>query len=244
MKRTARLLLACVVFLSALWVDMAAAQTPTRIYRVAYLSGGSGQSRSSIAAFEEFKRALHDFGYAEGQNLVIDVRWTGSDVERLSAVAAEVVASKPDVIVAFTTPITAAAQRATSRIPIVMALVSDPVAAGFVSSLAHPGGNVTGITDYGVELAGKFVEQAHALAPADRPVAVLMAENPVHRVQLEQIEAAAGARRMRVLPFMGRSAEEIESAFASASKEGSKMAIVLGGPIPQSLRLRADEIVE
>jgi putative ABC transport system substrate-binding protein len=194
-------------------VDMAAAQQPAKVYRVAYLSTASSNSTSSKAGFEEFQKTLRDLGYIEGQNLVLDPRWADGSAERIPGLAAELVALKPDVIVATTTPGVTAVKTATSTIPIVMMIVSDPVGAGFVTSLARPGGNITGVTDFGVDLAAKSVELVHALVPSGTRIAVLMSDNPVHPLQLKLIQDAATNLRLTVLPIMGRSLGELEKAF-------------------------------
>jgi putative tryptophan/tyrosine transport system substrate-binding protein len=217
-------------------------QPAATIRRVAWLSSSSRNSTASNALFEEFRKALQDLGYIEGKNLVIDRRWAESRAERFPDLAAELVALKPDVIVAITTPGTAAAKQATSTIPIVMMFVSDPVGAGFVTSLARPDGNITGITDYGVELAGKFVELAHALVPTDTRIAVLMSDNPVHPLQLKHIQDAATTMRLTTLPLMGRSLEEIENAFVLAEKERATTVIVLGGTPHNALREKIAEL--
>lgn len=243
MKSPAKLL---AVLLSVfLWIssdEFVAAQQPEKVYRVAWLSSGSSTSTNSRALFEEFRQTLRDLGYIEGKNLVIDLRWAESSAERIPSIAAELVALKPDVIVANTTPVTAAAKQATSTIPIVMTFVSDPVGAGFVASLARPGGNITGVTDYGVDLAAKFVDLAHALVPTDTRIAVLMSNNPVHALQLKHIQDAATTMRLTILPLMGRSPEEIAKAFVLAEKERATSVIVLGGPPHSALREKIAEL--
>jgi putative ABC transport system substrate-binding protein len=243
MKKTARLL---TVLLSVLlWItcrEMAAAQQPAKIYRVGYLSAASSNSTSSITVFEEFKKTLQQRGYIEGQNLVIDRRWADGKVERIPGLASELVALKPDVIVALTTPATAAVKQATSTIPIVMVLVSDPVGAGFVTSLARPGGNITGVTDYDIELAAKSVELAHAVVPTRTRIAVLMSDSPLHPPQLKHIQDTANTMRLRVLPLMGRSLEELEKAFVIAEKENATTVIVLGGPPHNAFREKIAEL--
>jgi putative ABC transport system substrate-binding protein len=236
----ARLLLSLVAFGSVLWPDPAGAQNPGARFRVAYLSPATA-SGANKAAFDEFKRELIDRGYREGDNLIIDARWASGDVERLPALAADLVSLKPDVIVAVTTPVTAAARGATSTIPIVMTLVSDPVGAGFVASLAHPGGTVTGVMDYGIELSDKFVELAMELSPTSKAVGVLTSDNPAHRMQLERMEIVA-ASRLSIVPVMGRSPQEIDDAFVSAAKRGTKVMIVLGGLPQGSLREKIAEL--
>jgi len=228
MKRTASLLTVLLsVLLWSVCGGVAAAQQPAKVYRVGYLSGASSNSTSSITVFEEFKKMLQQRGYIEGQNLVIDRRWAEGKVEQIPGLASELVALKPDVIVALTTPATAAVKQATSTIPIVMVLVSDPVGAGFVTSLGRPGGNITGVTDYDIELAAKSVELAHAVVPTRTRIAVLMSDSPLHPPQLKHIQDTANTMRLTVLPVMGRSLEELQKAFVFAEKENATTVIVL-----------------
>jgi putative ABC transport system substrate-binding protein len=205
-------------------------QSPAKVYRIGWLSPqayvpnvpGDGNRGTFI-------RALNDLGYFEGRNLVIDFRYAEGRNDSLPGRAAELVALKPDVIMAVTTPGAKAALHATTTIPIVIVQVSDPVGSGFVASLAHPGGNVTGITDFGIDLAGKYVELAHLIAPKATRIGVLMTDNPIHPVQLKSTQDAAASFGLTVLPTMDRSDMELEQAFASLTNEKAGALIVLGG---------------
>jgi putative ABC transport system substrate-binding protein len=203
------------------------------------LSTAAPNTSSSIAGFDAFRKALNDLGYVEGRNLSIDPRWAEGNFQRASSLANELVALKPDVMVVSTTMGTTAARQATSTIPIVMMHVSDPVGAGFVTSLAHPGTNVTGITDYGIDLAGKSVELAHALLPTHRRIGVLMTDSALHRMQFGLIRDSAATIQLSTLALMANSLEEIETSFAAAEKEGIKVVIVLGGPPFSSSSMRS-----
>jgi putative tryptophan/tyrosine transport system substrate-binding protein len=132
------------------------------------------ESQSRITAFRQGLEAL---GWSEGRNIRIDSRFAGGDAERIRAYAAELVNSTPDVIVANSSPVTAALKRATSTIPIVLAVVNDPVGQGFVASLAHPGGNITGFTLLEFEIVGKWAELVKEIAPDIRRIMLLF--NPV-----------------------------------------------------------------
>src|SRR5262249_39784391 len=153
--------------------------------------------------------------YVEKRDLVIDVRQADGKDERLPHLAAELVALKPDVIVAVTTLATNAARQATTTIPIVMTQVSDPVGSGFVASLARPGGNVTGVTDFGIDLAPKYVELARAIAPSATRIGVLMSDNPLRPAMQKAMQDAAASIGLTLLPMMDRSDEELQEAFAS-----------------------------
>jgi putative ABC transport system substrate-binding protein len=201
-------------------------QSPAKVYRIGWLSGFATPSDDNGSAFT---RALNDIGYVEGRNVVFDVRRTKGNNELFQGLAAELVVLKPDVIVAVTTPATSAARQATTTIPIVMVQVSDPVGSGFVASLAHPGGNITGIKDFDIELAGKYVELVHAIAPKATHIGVLMSDHPLHPVQLKLTRDAAARFGLTVVPAMDRSDVELAQGFAALYKEKAGALIVLGG---------------
>lgn len=228
--------------LTALGVRTASARQPGKPYRVAYLMAASFASASSRELFEAFKTTLHSLGYIEGRNLIIDARWPGGDPERISSLANELAALMPDVFVASSTPVVLAAKRATSAIPIVMLAVSDPIGSGFVASLARPGGNITGITDFGLDIAGKTVDLARTLVPNMRRIAVMMSDNPVQPSQFEAIHAAAETVGVKALAVFVRSPEDLEKAFAAMEADGAKAVVVLGGPPQSSMREKIAEL--
>src|ERR1700692_2003983 len=154
------------------------AQQPTKIPRIGFLHpappGGVPGMR-----LEAFRDALHELGYVEGKNVQLEVRWGNGEFERLPALAAELVQLKVDVIVAATSPSVVAARQATPTIPIVMPVSSDPVGDGLVASLAHPGGNITGLSMMAPELGEKRLQLLRQTFPeASRAVAVLW--NPAY----------------------------------------------------------------
>ena len=220
----------------------AGSQQTVRVYRIAFLATSSAASPTSREYFGAFKKMLQDVGYVEGRNLVIDARWSEGSAERVSSLAAELVAMKPDVIVANTTPAAAAIKRATSTIPIVLMIVSDPVGSGLVASLAHPGGNITGVTDFGVDIAAKTLEIVHGVVPKTSRIAVLMSDNPVHPFQLKAIQDAAAGLSLTILPALVRSNDDLENAFVQIRKENAKAVIVLGGPPQSAMRERIAEL--
>jgi putative ABC transport system substrate-binding protein len=132
---------------------------------------------------------------------------------------------------------------ATETIPVVMVNVSDPVGSGLVASLARPGGNVTGGTDFGTELAVKAVDLVHAAVPKATRIAVLMSDNPVHPSQLKEIQDAAKRIGLTVLPTMARSSEDFEEAFTSMAKRSAGAFILLGGA-PFSVERHRDKLLE
>jgi putative ABC transport system substrate-binding protein len=229
----------CLALASAL---EGAGQTFPKTNRIAFLSPASGNSPGTREAFDELKKALQGLGYIEGRNLVIDARWSGGDPARLSSMAVEIVGLKPDVILVSTTPVTAAAMRATSTIPIVMVYVSDPVRSGLVASLARPGGNVTGVANLEQEVVAKQVQLLHELQPNARRFAVLMSDNPVHPPELKVAQVAAANISSTILSLTVGSSEELEGAFAAMKKEGVKGVIAFGGPPQTSMSERIAEL--
>ena len=212
-----------------------------KVYRVGVLNQGSPPAPGSQPG--SLTRALRDLGYIEGRNIVVDRRWAEGKNERYSSLATDLVALKPDVIVADTTPAVIAAKRATATIPIVMVFPSDPVGSGLVTSLARPGGNVTGVTSIETELQVKGVELLHAVVPTATRMAVLMSDNPVHPSQLKTIQGAAKSFGLTVLPTMVRSSEDFEEAFRSMVKQKAGALNVLGGP-PFGARANQEKLAE
>ena len=242
MKEKATLALVALLGLCAVGLSFAAeAQQSARLYRVGMLLVGS-PTTSGISP-DTFRKDLRDLGYIEGQNLVIDLRWAEGHLKRLPALAAELVSLKPDLIMAFTTDGALAAKQATATIPIVFMQVADPVRAGLVASLARPGGNSTGITDFSIELAAKKVELIRALAPNARRIGFLMSDSPTQPHQVNRIEAAAAAQGgVTVITMMGRSDDELERAFASFARDAVGGVIVPGGTQQGAQRPRIAEL--
>ena len=148
----------------------AEAQQPTKIPRIGYLAAASPSAVS--ARIEAFRQGLRELGYVEGKNIVIEWRSAEGKLDRLPALAAELVRLKVDIIVTAGPPATRAAKEATSTIPIVMTQDSDPVGSGFVASLARPGGNITGLSTLAPELSGKRLELLKEIVPKLSRVAV------------------------------------------------------------------------
>src|SRR5215470_16502119 len=137
-------------------VPLASFAQPARVFRIGYVDSSS--SEASSERLEQMRASLRKLGYAEGKNIVIDIRWAESKYERLPGMAKELVALTPDVIVAAGSPAIRAAQQATATIPIVMVAAGDPVGLGFVASLSRPGGNTTGVSNLSRDLSAKLVE--------------------------------------------------------------------------------------
>ena len=190
-----------------------------------------------------FLLTMQELGYIEHQNLVLVRRGAEGDIKRFPSLIRELIATAPEVIVAETTPGALAAKRATSTIPIVIINVSDPVGAGLVDSLARPGGNVTGLTDFGIELAEKQVELIRALVPKAVRLGVLMSDNPVHPSQLEVIRAAAGRLSLYVLAYRVASVNDLDAAFSAMVAQKVDAFIQLGGSPFDSTVQQADMLI-
>lgn len=190
--------------------------------RVAVLTPGT-------RVWEDFTHALRELGYAEGRNLALDFRHGTYDFQQLRKLAQELMAGKPDVIVAESTPAALAARAAAGTTPIVIVNVSDPVGVGLVQSLARPGGNITGLTDHGVEVSTKSVQLLREMVPKAARLGVLMADNPIHAIQLREIEAAATAVGLTVVPAKAARESDLESAFASFVAGRADALVVLAG---------------
>ena len=219
---------ALLLLLLAAPLDMATAQPPQNVPRVGYLKGGSSSDALRQRWLEAFRQGLRELGYVDGQNIAIEPRWTEGKDDRLPVLAADLVRSKVDVIVAETGAATRAAQQATRTIPIVMSLVNDPVGSGLVASLARPGGNVTGLTIVSPDLVGKQLELLKEVVPKVSRVALLRhPDNPASAAQLRQAEAAAQALGVRLQTLEARSPQEIDGAFAAMTRERAGALLVI-----------------
>jgi len=172
------------------------------------------------AMWDHFRQALRALGYVEGRDIALEHRSAEARPERLVAAATELAQLPVDVIVTFGSPATQAAKQATTTIPIVMVWIGDPVRAGFVASLAHPGGNITGNTILGPEVAAKRLQLFKLAVPTMSRVAFLWnPDNPSHAPYLDKWKAAAPALGVEMLFVAVRSSDEFDSAFAAMIRE-------------------------
>src|SRR5215813_11698142 len=193
----------------------AQAQQPKKVPRIGYLTSvGSAPN-------EAFLQGLRDLGYVEGKNILIEFRTTGGKSERRPELAAELVRLKVDVIVADTASEVTAAKNATATIPIVMRGVADPIASGLVATLAHPGGNVTGIATLAPELSGKRLELLKEVFPKLSRVALLTTPFKGFRPSIKETEVVAQALGLQLQILQIRGADELEGAFDVAKKQGA-----------------------
>ena len=207
------------------------AQQEGKVYRIGFLGNQQPTTPELLRFFEAFRQGLRERGWVEGRNIVIEWRAAEGSLERAVEQAAEMVRLKVDVIVAVAAGVTAAA-RATKTIPVVIAIFTDPVAFGYVASLAHPGGNLTGLSVIGAELNAKRLELLTAAVPRARRVAVL--GNPTHRLlpqMRRDVEAAARSLRVEARFWEARDPNDFEEAFRGMSRNGVEALFVLEHPM-------------
>jgi putative tryptophan/tyrosine transport system substrate-binding protein len=206
------------------------AQPSTKVYRIGRLSAGSPPP-TPPAGLQAFQQGLRDLGYVEGQNLIMEYRYAEGSAERLRDLAAELVQLPVDVMVAVGASGTRAAQQATRTIPIVMAGNYDPVGQGFVASLAHPGGNITGVSFLGTELPGKRLELLKETVPQSTRIAVLAnPASPGHQPLLHNLTGAAEALGLHLHVVEVRRADELDSAFTAMTQAGAEALVVFAEP--------------
>lgn len=200
---------------------IAVAQQGPKVWRVGWIASGAGAPYN-----DEFPKAMRELGYEVGKNLVIEWRFAGGDFNRLPALAKDLVDKRVDVIVCAGTPPTRAAQQATSTIPIVMAIVGDPLGSRFVASLARPGGNITGLSLANADVSTKWFELARSISRQSVIGVLADANQPTAQRYIKDIQGAAQTLGVRV-PVAHATAKEIDSAFASLAKERVAVVIVL-----------------
>jgi putative ABC transport system substrate-binding protein len=215
------------------------AQPAGKVHRIGYL--GSGSSTSSPHLPGAFRQGLRELGWIEGQNIVIEYRFADGRLDRLPALAAEVVGLKVDIIAASPAPAALAAKNATGTIPIVFTSVPDPVGLGLVASLARPGGNVTGLTySVGFNIFGKDLELLKEAAPKAQRVAVLSnPASPSQPLTMSEIRDAARSLGLQLLLVEARGPDDFDGAFAAMAKERVGALFVVTDPafVPHRARL-------
>ncbi len=218
----------------------ARAQQGERMRRIGVLSPLAADDPEGQARIAAFLQGLQELGWTVGRNVQIEYRWGARDADRNRTSAAELVALAPDVILANGTFITAALQQATRTVPIVFVQVTDPVGGGFVESLARPGGNATGFTQFEYGMSGKWLELLKQIAPsATRAAVVRDPSNPAGSAQFGAIQSVAPSFGVELRPVDVRDAGDIErgvTAFARSSNGGlivtsSALAIIHREPI-------------
>jgi putative tryptophan/tyrosine transport system substrate-binding protein len=205
---------------AAAWPLGARAQQAERVRRIGLLMGVA-DDREGQARVTALKQGLQELGWTDGRNIQIETRFAGADAGRIRTHVAELVALAPDVIVGQTTPVIRALRQATSSIPIIMAAVNDPVEQGFVSSLAHPGGNITGFTFVDFQMVGKWLEMLKEATPALSRAALMFNPDtsPHYYVYLHSFEAEPRSIAVEVTAAPVRNTTEVEEAFAKLGRE-------------------------
>jgi ABC-type uncharacterized transport system substrate-binding protein len=217
---------------AATWPVAARAQQPERVRRIGVLLNATPDNPDYQAWVGAFRQALQELGWVDGRNVRIDIHWATVDPADIRRQAAELVALAPDVILAPGTTTVAPLMRATRTVPIVFPIIPDPVAGGFVDSLAHPGGNATGFMLFEYSISGKWLELLKQIAPGVRRVAVLGDPDiPTGPAQFGVIQAVAPSLRVEVNSFNKRDASEIERAVtAFAETPNGGLIVTAGGP--------------
>jgi putative tryptophan/tyrosine transport system substrate-binding protein len=214
-----------VISAGAAWPLAAHTQTPTRIPRIGILSDETA-SLSAIA-FRPFAQGLRDLGYAEGETIAFDRRYAEGKNENLASLAAELVRLEPDVIFAIGTPAAHAAKLATQTIPIVFARTGDPVGLGLVSSLARPGGNLTGLSIVSIETAAKRLELLVTTVPGAKRVGILLDPRfPASEPELKETAGAARSLMLELVPADVKGPDDFEPALQSILERRSDAVIV------------------
>ena len=219
------------------------AQQPTKMHRIGFLGGVSPAAVS--ARIEAFRQKLRELGYVEGKNIVIEYRYAEDKLDRLPVLAAELVRLKVDVIVTGGPGSTRASKDATATIPIVMAQDIDPVATGFVASLARPGGNVTGFATFSPEISGKQLELLKESVPkALRVTALGTSTTPGSTLMLKEVERAAAGLGVKLQYLDILDAKDIEPAFQTARKGKANAILVLFSFVLNSHRAKVIDLAE
>ncbi|MBL8376553.1 MAG: ABC transporter substrate-binding protein [Burkholderiales bacterium] len=215
------------------------AQQPVNIRRIGFLSSSTPRAYDHL--LKEFRMGLTSLGYAEGRDIVIDVRWAENQIERLPALAAELLALGPTVIVTHGSPGVAASQNATSTVPIVFASAGDPVGQGFLQSYRRPGGNITGVA-FNEEINKKLYEVVKGVLPAATRIATLVnPKNPAQKHHLDDLQMLSKALHFQSILVHATKEEEIETAFKQAV--AAKAQAVVVPPLAPFIGLR-DHVAE
>ena len=219
----------------------AGAQQEGKVYRIGYLTGNSVEGDKGLRS--AFQQGLADLGYVDGKNVVIEARYAAGDFKRLPSLAAELVQSKMDVIVASATAIDDA-RAAVAGVPTVFVIADDPVTAGLVASLARPAGHMTGLTSLNIDLDGKRLEILKAALPAVRRVGVLSA--PRDRAQRERaaaVERAAHSLGFQLQFLQVPSMDQLARAIDAAAHSRVEAVMVLGAPVFRAYQVQTAQLV-
>ncbi|PWT71990.1 MAG: ABC transporter substrate-binding protein [Proteobacteria bacterium] len=224
--------------LGALAVSFSHAQEPAqRIVRVGFIHPQS--AATATRGHDAFWERLRQLGYVDGRNLIVEARWADGHVERLPALTSDVLGRKVDVLVTFATQATAAAKNATTTIPIVGVAMGKPMNTGLATSLAQPGGNLTGLSIGWEEgMAGKWLELLRETVPGVSQVAVIVnLGNPLGQDQARELEAIAPERGIRLLVFDAREQKSLVHAFEQAGRKAQAALVLSSAPLSMHRKL-------
>jgi putative ABC transport system substrate-binding protein len=236
-----KILFSLLVILTQVSIGVTDAQQPVKVPRVGLLLQGT--SASLMTRLEGFQQGLREQGYVEGKNIALEQRFDEDDEERLSALAAELVRLRVDVIVAAATPAVKAAKQATATIPIIIVHSADPVGLGLVASLARPGGNVTGLSSSSPDYSGKQLELLKEAVPKLSRIAILWnAANPGTAIAFREIQDAARVMKLPVQSLEVRRTEDLAPAFKAVTGQRAMGLVALLDPLVVSQRARIVEL--
>jgi putative ABC transport system substrate-binding protein len=240
MSKRAFELAACTLFL--VFGLAAEAQQPTKVPRIGYLGGVSSSANS--ARIQAFREGLRETGYVEGKNIFIEWRHAEeAKIDRLPALAADLVRLNVAIIVTGGPPATRSAKKATATVPIVMGFDDDPVANGFVVTLARPGGNITGMSALSPEISGKQLELLKQIVPKLSRLAVLgTSTRPGNTQTLKEVELAADSFGVKIQSLDVLGATDLQTAFRAANERRAQAALLLSSPIFTSQRRQIAEL--
>ena len=226
-RTLARVAIATILVLAG-QAGIAVAQPASKVPRIGYISPGASSNPARVARLESFRQGLREQGYVEGQNIVVEPRWAQGSYDRYAELVAELIRLKVDVLVTVGAAGSQAAKHATKTIPIVMTVVNDPLGGGLVESLAHPGGNLTGLSMMAPDLVGKQLQVLTEIVPKLSRVALLTnPASPGTAAMLRVAEAVAQTQGLRLQVLEARTPQEIDQAFVAMSKERAGALVVL-----------------
>ena len=216
-----RRFLALVTGLAGAWSLEVGAQSTKQIRYVGVLTGLSENDQNMMSYLASLRQGLQDRGWVEGETIHLEYRFAAGDAHRAQTLAREIAEWQPDLLIVHTTPAMAAIHQATSTIPTIFVSIADPVAGGFVASLAHPGGNATGFTNYDYQMGAKWLEFLKELVPGVSTVSVMLdpETSAYYAEYLKPIEAVAGSRSVRVDLVTVHNAPEMEEIIAALGRK-------------------------
>jgi putative ABC transport system substrate-binding protein len=202
------------------------AHAQQKIPRIGFMGNSTAALETNLV--DAFREGLRELGYEEGRNIAIEYRWADGNYDRFPALAEELIAAKVDAIVTAGTPAALAVKRATTTVPLVMVAVGDPIGTGLVSSLARPGGNLTGLSSIAPDLEGKRLQLLREVLPALSHVAMFVNSlNPFHVSSMKQARAAAQAMGIKLQLHDIPKSEDLDDAFAAIRKERPDALLIL-----------------